>query len=108
MEGSFEDRERQFEAKFAHDQEIRFKVGAHRDKLFASWVVDQLGDSAPPEYAETLLEFAFGRKPEDLIARVNTDLHDHGVALADTRIRRAYEMCADQARDEVLKRVPPG
>ena len=108
MEGSFEDRERQFEEKYAHDQEIKFKVGAHRDKLFASWAADQLGDGAPPEYAETLLEFAFGRKAEDLIARVNDDLRDHGVAIADTKIRRAYEMCSDQARDEVMRAIPPG
>ena len=103
MDGSFEERERQFEAKFAHDQEIKFKVGAHRDKLFAGWAADQLGDSAPPEYAETLLEFAFGRKSDDLIDRVKSDLHDHGVALADTKVRRAYEMCTDQARDDILK-----
>jgi len=102
MEGSFEDRERQFEAKFAHDQEIKFKVVAHRDKLFANWVADQLGDGAPPEYAETLREFAFGRKPEDIVERVLRDLHDHGVATSDTKIRRAFEMCTDEARQEVL------
>jgi len=108
MEGSFEDRERQFEARFAHDQEIKFKVQSHRDKLFAGWAVDQLGDGAPPEYADTLLEFAFGRKPEDLIERVMKDLHDHGVALADTKVRRAFEMCTDQARDEVMKSIEAG
>jgi hypothetical protein len=108
MEGSFEDRERQFEARFAHDQEIKFKVGAHRDKLFANWATDQLGDGAPPEYADTLLEFAFGRKPEDLIERVLRDLHDHGVAAPETKVRRAFEMCTDQARDEVVKGLGKG
>ena len=103
MEGSFEDRERQFEAKFAHDQEIKFKVAAHRDKLFANWVTDQLGEGAPPEYTETLREFAFGRQPEELIARVLQDLHDHGVAASDIKIRRAIQMCADQAREDILK-----
>ena len=103
MEGSFEERERQFEAKFAHDQEIKFKANAHRDKLFATWAADQLGENAPPEYSETLLEFAFGRKPEELIERVKNDLHDHGVAQAEIKIRRAYEMCADQAREDVMK-----
>jgi hypothetical protein len=105
MEGSFEDRERQFEAKFAHDQDIKLKVHAHRDKLFAHWAADQLGDGAPPEYADTLLEFAFGRKPEDLIDKVLRDLHDHGVAVADTKVRRAFNMCTDQARDEVMKDI---
>jgi hypothetical protein len=34
---TFEDRERAFEAKFAHDEEFRFLVTARRDKLFAQW-----------------------------------------------------------------------
>lgn len=108
MEGSFEDRERQFEAKFAHDQEIKFKVAAHRDKLFANWVADQLGEGAPPEYAESLREFAFGRKPEEVTERVLRDLHDHGVATSDIKIRRALQMCTDQAREEVVKGLGQG
>ncbi len=105
MEGSFEERERQFEARFAHDQEIKFKANAYRDKLFANWAADQLGENAPPEYTETLLEFALGRKAQDMIDRVKNDLHDHGVAQAEIKIRRAYEMCTDQAREHVMKDI---
>ena len=86
MKASFEDRERQFEAKFAHDQEINFKLQAHRNKLFACWATDQLGDSAPPDYASALLEFAFGRHPEELIDRVMADLRDSGIAVADIKV----------------------
>ena len=37
----FEDRERGFEAKFAHDEELRFRVSARRDKLFSAWLTTQ-------------------------------------------------------------------
>ena len=107
MTGSFEDRERQFEVQFAHDQEIKFRIGAHRDKLFAAWATEQLGKSAPPNYAETLATFAFGRQADELIARVIADLHAHGVAIADTKIRRAYDMSTETSRREVIDEVVP-
>lgn len=100
MGNSFEDRERQFEAKFAHDQDRMFKIHAHRNKLFAAWVADQMGDGAPPDYTETMLEFAFGRTQDDMIAKALQDLHNHGVALVDIKIRKAFAQCEDQARLE--------
>jgi hypothetical protein len=39
----FHERERAFEAKFAHDEEFRFRVGARRDRLFAEWAAEMLG-----------------------------------------------------------------
>jgi hypothetical protein len=97
MTNSFNDREHGMEAKFAHDQEVEFRIHAHRDRLFAAWVADQMSDSAPPDYADTLLEFAFGRAPGDLIARALQDLRNHGIALADTKIQKAYDQCGAQA-----------
>ena len=41
MTNIFEDRERGFEAKFAYDEELRFRVSARRDKLFAAWLSTQ-------------------------------------------------------------------
>lgn len=43
MTTTFDDRERAFEARFAHDEEIRFLALARRDKLFALWLVARLG-----------------------------------------------------------------
>jgi len=42
---TFEDREHAFEAKFVHDQELRFLAIARRDKMFALWMAGQLGVS---------------------------------------------------------------
>ena len=44
---TFEDRERAFEAKFAHDEEFRFLVTARRDKLFAQWAAARCRLSGP-------------------------------------------------------------
>ena len=43
MATMFHERERAFEAKFAHDEEFRFLVGARRDRLFAEWAAEMLG-----------------------------------------------------------------
>ena len=43
MATMFPERERAFEAKFAHDEEFRFLVGARRDRLFAEWAAEMLG-----------------------------------------------------------------
>ncbi len=101
----FKEREAQAETRFAHDAELTFKITAHRNKLFAAWAADQLGDSAPPDYAVSLLDFAFGLEDADLIDRVRQDLHDHGVAVADVKVQRAFEQCQDQAQVDVMNDV---
>jgi len=102
MNDSFYDRESQFEAKFAHDEELKFKILAHRSRLFAAWVADQMGESAPPDYADGFVAFALGRSAEALIEQARSDLHDHGIALADTKLAKAFEQAASQAETEVI------
>ena len=102
MEDSFEDREGRFEAKFAHDQDLKLKVEAHRNKLFAAWVADQMGDGASPDYADSLFGFAFGRQRSDLIQRALEDLHSADVGVADTKIHKAFEQCEEKAITDVM------
>lgn len=101
MDDAFATRERQFEAKFAHDEALKFRILAHRSRLFAAWVADQMGDGAPPEYADSFREFALGRTPAELIAKAARDLHNHGIALADTKLRKAFQQIDDRAQQDV-------
>jgi hypothetical protein len=103
MEDIFRSREHDFEARFAHDLELKFKIEAHRNKLFAAWASDQMGDGAVADYADTLLEYAFGRQTTDMVTRAQQDLHAAGVALADTKIVRAFEQCEAQAIKDVME-----
>ena len=41
--GSFDDREKGFEKKFAHDEEIQFKINSRRNKYLGEWAADKLG-----------------------------------------------------------------
>lgn len=74
------DREQAFEAKFAHDQDLRFRVAARRDKLFAAWAAQTLHLSEPATQA--------------LVAAVLhiPDLHNH----TDMLVTRIAEIFAAQ------------
>jgi hypothetical protein len=40
---TFEDRNKGFERKFAHDEELKFRATARRNKLLGLWAAEQLG-----------------------------------------------------------------
>ena len=44
---TFDDREKQFEAKFLHDQELQFKVMARRNRLLGQWAAGKVGRVVP-------------------------------------------------------------
>ena len=103
MADQFKERETQFEAKFAHDEELKFKAIAHRNRHFAAWVAQQMGSAAPASYAETLREYAFGRNPADLIARALQDLKDKGVTVSEVKAWRTLQQCLEISEQEVLQ-----
>jgi hypothetical protein len=43
---TFKDRNKGFEQKFAHDEELKFRATARRNKLLGLWAADQLGPPA--------------------------------------------------------------
>jgi hypothetical protein len=107
MEDSFTTREHQFEAKFAHDEELKFKIVAHRNKLFAAWVAAQMGDRAPPHYAGSFLEFALGRTPSELIKKAASDMSAQGVAMEAPKLHKAFVQLHDQSEADVKSGAPP-
>ena len=88
------------ESQFAHDEELKRKFLAHRSRLFAAWVADQMGESAPPDYADGFIAFALGRSADAVIEQARSDLHAHGIALADTKLIKAFEQAEQQAQAE--------
>jgi hypothetical protein len=49
----FEDRQRAFESKFAHDEEMKFRIAARRNRLLGEWAARQMGltDAEAESYA---------------------------------------------------------
>ena len=63
MSGSFEKREKSFEAKWAHDEELRFKTYARRNKLLGLWAAAEMGIIGPAAdaYAKEVVASDFER-----------------------------------------------
>lgn len=74
---TFDDRERGFESKFAHDAEMQFKVEARRNRLLGLWAAGLLGKSGDDaaEYAMSVIRADFEQPgPEDVVRKVSADL----------------------------------
>jgi hypothetical protein len=103
MADAFHDRETQLEAKFAHDEETKFKIEARRDKLFAEWAADRMSEVSAADYSHELLEFALGKTDADIVAKVAADLAGHGVAATDGEVKHAFEASEAQAAHDIME-----
>ncbi len=86
---NFQDREKAFEAKFAHDEEKRFKVEARRDKLLGLWLAEKLGKSgeAAEDYAkEVVIADLKEAGDADVIAKVMADINEAGLDISENEI----------------------
>ncbi len=102
----FEDRERAYEAKFAHDEELRFKAVARRNKLFGLWIAEKLGKSgqAAEDYAKAVVVADMAEAgDEDVLAKVSADLTAAGVSLDKATLTKALSEFFAQAAEQVTK-----
>ncbi len=87
---TFDKREEGFEKKFAHDEELRFKATARRNKLLGLWAAQKLGMSGADAdaYAKEVVQADFEEAGEDDVFRkVRKDLDAKGVAASDQEIK---------------------
>ena len=101
---TFDDRKDAFEKKFAHDEELRFKAMARRNKLFGLWAASELGKSGADAeaYAKTVVMADFEEAgDEDVLRKVRADLEAGGKSLSDAELRRQMTQLLAQAVEEV-------
>ncbi len=101
---TFKDRQNAFETKHAHDEELRFKAIARRNKLLGLWAAERLGRSGAEaaEYAKAVVAADFEEPGDaDVIRKVRGDLEAAGVANAEAEVRRAMDQCMTRAVAEI-------
>lgn len=101
----FEERERAFEAKYAHDEEFRFLVTARRDKLLAARAADRLalGDHDRAALTQGVLALPDGPKHDTLLIEfLEGAFLDRGSIVRDTEMTGLLVDCAAQARQQLL------
>lgn len=101
---SMKDREEGFERKFAHDEDLKFRATARRNKKLGLWVAEKLsktGDAAAA-YATEVVQADFEEAgDEDVFRKVRSDLDAAGVPVTDQEIRREMEMLLQAAILEI-------
>ncbi len=90
---TFDKREEAFEEQFAHDEELRFKATARRNKMLGLWAAQKLGltGDAAEAYAKEMVMLEFGEGDPDVFTKVRRDFDAKGVAQSDHQIRRTME-----------------
>ena len=91
---SFDDRKKGFENKFAHDEELKFKATARRNKLLGLWAAEKLGLSGDEAdaYAKSVVKADFEEPgDEDVFRKVRADFDEKKLEVSDHQIRREMD-----------------
>jgi hypothetical protein len=102
----FDDRERAFEAKYARDEEMQFRIIARRNKLLGQWAARQMGLSEveADSYAKDVVRSDFEEAGEhDVIRKVLGDLTAAGVDCDEDKVRDALRNKEIEARRQIIE-----
>ena len=101
MESAFDERKKKQEEKWAHDEALKFKALARRNKLLGLWAGAEMG-LTPDEvgaYAQTVVAAAV--RPGGVLAKVTADIATHGLAHGEDAIRHKMEELLLRAEEQV-------
>ena len=97
----FDDREKSFEKKFAHDEELKFKVSARRNKYIGEWVSKELGYNSDQEkeYIQSVIKADFEEAgDEDVFRKIKKDLENKNIS--EEEIRKKMNELNEKAKSD--------
>ncbi len=103
------DRERGFEAKFAHDEDTHFRVTARRNRLFGAWAAERMGLTAAESdaYAVSVVQADFEEAgDEDVLRKVAADLTAADKSVPADELRARLEAMLVEARRQFMDGPP--
>ena len=101
---SFDKREEGFEKKFVHDEDLRFKANARRNKLHGLWAAEKMGltSEAAEAYAQEVVAADLKEAgDQDVFDKVRADFEAKGVQQSDHQLRRTM----DELMDEAIRQI---
>ncbi len=105
---TFDDREKAFEKKYEHDQELQFKVNTRRNKLLGLWAAGLLGKSGADAeaYAKEVVMADFEKPGDsDVVHKLMKDLAAAGKPMEDHAIRKQSQRLVEEAKKQVMGEV---
>ena len=101
---TFDKREDGFEKQFAHDEELKFKANARRNRLLGLWAAEKLGLAGTDAdiYAKAVVMADFEEPGDnDVFKKIRTDFDARGVTQSDQQIRRTMDELMAKAVAEI-------
>ena len=98
---SFDEREKSFEKKFAHDEELQFKINARKNKYLGEWASKILGysDEKEKEYIQSVIKADFAEAgDDDVFRKLKEDLKNHNIS--DEEIRAKMDELNEKAKSD--------
>jgi hypothetical protein len=102
----FDDRERAFETKFAHDEGMKFRITARRNRLLGEWAARQMGltEAEAEAYAKDVVRSDFEEAGEhDVLRKVIGDLTAAGIDIEEDKVREAMRNKEIDARRQIIE-----
>ena len=102
----FDDRERAFETKFAHDEELKFRVIARRNRLLGEWAAGKMGlsEAETSSYAKDVVRADFEEAGDgDVIRKVLGDLTSAGIETSEAEIKQTLDHKEVEAKRQIME-----
>ncbi len=102
---TFDKREKVFEDKYKHDQELQFRVEVRRNKLLGLWVAELLGLSGTDAeaYAKEVVKADFEEPGDaDVIRKIQGDAAPKNIDLSEHRIRKKMDEMTVIAKEQIM------
>ena len=100
---TFDDREKAFEDKYKHDQELRFRIEVRRNKLLGLWAAELLSKDDAEAYAKEVVSAEFEEPGDaDLVHKILGDLQDGGFEMSEHRLGNKMKECLAEAKEQVM------
>ena len=100
---TFNERERAFESKFIHDQDVQFRVFARRNHLLGLWAGEKNkhGDDAAQYALSVVAADLAERGDDDVLQKVSADFIAGAVHLSDAEIRQKMDALLAEAKSQI-------
>jgi hypothetical protein len=105
---TFDKRQEGFERKFAHDEELRFKASARRNKLLGLWAAGVMGMNGEEAevYAKSVVMADFEEAgDDDVFRKIRKDLDARAIAQSDHQIRRTMDELMQTAIEQTQNKA---
>ena len=100
---TFEDRKKSFEKKFAHDEELQFKINAKKNKYIAEWVssILEFKEEQKNQYIQEVIKADFAEVgDEDVFRKIKSDLSEKNID--DSEIRSKMRELNEKAKSDFM------